>query len=180
MQICFASGEQCVLSRQTLLRCNFEAQAHLLRQILEYPHLMFGALKRNRFGQFGVRYPFRFSEAGTHPVESDRRYKGRPRHEGIRHLSILRQEFLPSVGVGALLYRVQVHGYALGACIQYFCRVDVVLDHAGDELQSHRWVLNDVDGAGVYHVRVTLDRPVLTYELVPVVRPHRLYRKSNA
>lgn len=121
-----------------------------------------------------------FSEASTHPVESDRRYKRHPRHEGIRHLSVLRQKFLPPAGVRALLYRLQVHGYTLGACIHYFYRVDVILDHASHKLQSHRWVLNDVDGASVYDVRLTLDRSVLAHELVPVVCPHRLYRKSNA
>lgn len=180
MQICFASGEQCVLSRYTLVWCNFETQAHLLQQILQYPHLMFGALKTNRSSQFGVSFfTLSVSEANTHPVENNRRYKRHPRHEGIRHLSVLGQEFLPPAGVGARLYRLQVHGYTLGACIHYFYRIDVILDHAGHELQLHRWVLNDVDGASVYDVRLTLDRSVLAHELVPVVRPHRLYWKSK-
>lgn len=47
MQIYFASGGQCVLSRYTFFWRHFETQAHLLQQIFQYPHLVFGVLKKH-------------------------------------------------------------------------------------------------------------------------------------
>lgn len=119
------------------------------------------------------------SRSDTHPVESNRRYERHPRRERICHFAVLCQKAPPLFRVRTFLYRFQVDGYSFGAHIHYPYRVNVILDHARHKLQLYRWVLNDVDGASVYDVRLTLDRSVLACELVLIVPLCRLCWKSN-
>lgn len=92
----------------------------------------------------------------------------------MRHLSVFGQEFLSPVRFRALCDGLQIDGYPPSADFQSPCRIDVGLDHAGDELQPYRRVLNDVDRTRVYHVRLTLDGPVLARKFVFIVRFRRL------
>lgn len=116
------------------------------------------------------------TKANTHPIEGNCRYKRYSWHERVRQLAVIGQEFLSLFVVRALLDGVQVHGYALGALVHYPYRVYVIFDHATDKLQSYRWILDNVDGTCVYDICLTLDRSVLTRELISVVCLRRLYK----